>query len=229
MHALILALIAFVGSHFLLSHPLRAPLVKAVGDKAFQGLYTLVGLASFAWMIIAFRAAPQSAPLWPVGDGIWGIASGLMFFGSILFAGSFARNPALAKPGAAADATRPARGTLAITRHPMMWAFALWGSVHILVSPQEKVIWLSAGMIILALGGSIGQDAKKAVLMGDAWRDWQSRTSFIPFANQLRGRSTWSAAWPGRTSVLFGIALWLVASYLHPLLGGPIAGIWRWL
>ena len=55
MASLIAACVAFVGSHFLLSHPLRAPLVARLGTGPFMGLYSLVALASFAWLVVAYR------------------------------------------------------------------------------------------------------------------------------------------------------------------------------
>jgi hypothetical protein len=33
--------------------------------------------------------------------------------------------------------------------------------------------------------------------------------------------------WPGLTPVLGGIAIWLVATYVHPMLGAPVVGLWR--
>jgi uncharacterized membrane protein len=229
MGALLWSVIAFVGTHFLLSHPLRAPIVKRVGENAFQGIYSLVALATFAWVYFAFKAAPRGIDFWPVGDVIWAISSALMLFGSILFVGSFIGNPAMGMPGAEVAATKPASGVFTITRHPMMWGFALWGIVHALVAPYGASFILTLGMAFLALAGSMGQDAKKSALMGDNWRNWKSRTSFIPFGNQVRGRSRWSTAWPGRTAFLGGVVIWLAACYVHPMLGGPIAGIWRWL
>lgn len=226
---LIVALTGFVGTHFLLSHPFRAPLVKALGTNGFLGLYSLVALGTFGWVIHAFMAAPAAAPLWGAGDGLWGIASALMLIGSILFVGSLFGNPALPGPPDQAIASGPARGVFAITRHPMMWGFALWALVHLLVSPQPKVLALTLAIGFLAIFGSVGQDAKKAALMGDSWRDWASRTSFLPFGNQIAGKSGWATAWPGRTVVLGGILLWLIATYLHPVLGGPVAGLWRWM
>lgn len=38
---LLIAATAFVGTHFLMSHPLRAPLVSRLGEKGFLGLYSL--------------------------------------------------------------------------------------------------------------------------------------------------------------------------------------------
>ena len=56
MTMVILAGIAFLGTHFLLSHPLRAPLVARVGEQAFLGLYSLVALR---------RSAGSSSPIAP--------------------------------------------------------------------------------------------------------------------------------------------------------------------
>jgi uncharacterized membrane protein len=229
MTNLILALVAFVGSHFLMSHPLRAPLAKVLGTAGFQIGYSLVSLATFGWAVMAFRSAPATTPYWVAGDGLWATASGLMLLGSILFAGAFVGNPAMPRPDAQALAAVPARGVFGITRHPMMWGFALWALVHVLVAPSQATLLLAAAMAFLAIGGSLGQDRKKALLMGDSWRDWAQRTSFIPFGNQLRGINSWATAWPGRTVVLAGIALWLIASWAHPQFGAPIAGVWRWL
>jgi uncharacterized membrane protein len=226
---LIAALTAFVGTHFLLSHPFRAPLVKTLGPNGFLGVYAVVALGTFAWVVQAFGAAPVAAPLWTAGDGAWALASFLMLVGCILFVGSLFGNPSLPGPPERANTARTASGVFAITRHPMMWGFALWALVHMLVSPQPKVLALTIAIGFLALFGSVGQDAKKAALMGDGWRDWARRTSFLPFANQISGRGEWGTAWPGRTVVLAGIAFWLIASYVHPLLGGPVAGVWRWM
>lgn len=78
MTMLLLAAIAFVGTHFLFSHPLRAPLVRATGEGAFLGIYSLVALGTLSWMIIAYGRAPTSALLWPVGDALWAVSTLMM-------------------------------------------------------------------------------------------------------------------------------------------------------
>ena len=229
MVQLLAALTAFVGTHLLLSHPLRAPLVARMGASAFLGVYSLVAFATLGWAVHAFRGAPAGDPAWLPGDGLWMLATLLMLVASILFAGSLIGNPALPGPPVKAFAAPPARGVFAITRHPMMWGFALWGLVHILVSPRPPVIALSLAMILLALGGAWGQDAKKAALMGDGWSDWTSRTAFVPFGGQVSGKIGWGAAWPGSIALFGGIALWLIATWAHPWAGAPAAGVWRWI
>ena len=81
----------------------------------------------------------------------------------------------------------------------------------------------------LAYNCSAGQDRKKAALMGDAWKGWAQRTSFWPFGLQLSGRAPVSTIWPGLTVVLLGIVIWLGVTYVHPMLGAPVAGVWIWL
>lgn len=228
MPSLIIYLSLFVGSHFLMSHPWRPRMVARFGQTGFQIVYSLVSLLTLGLAISHYASLPDKAPLWSAGDGLWAFATLLMLFGSILFAGSIVGNPALPAPGAAEQARRSPRGALAITRHPMMWGIASWALCHLLVSPQPKMIVLTLAIGFLALAGSAGQDRKKRELMGFDWSDWESRTSFLPFAGQLSGRISWAAAVPGRTVWLAGIALWLVATRFHPAFGAPLAGIWRW-
>ncbi len=221
---------AFVGTHFLLSHPLRAPLVARIGAKGFDAAYSLVALATFIWVVLAYRAVPDGALLWNAGDALWALASGLMLAGSVLLLGSFVRNPAMAMPGAESHAAGPVRGVFAITRHPMMWGIAIWGVVHILVWPTPEQLVLAGAMIVLAIGGAWGQDHKKARLMGAAWQGWAARTAFIPFAGQVSGRIAWrDAAALGGHALGGGAVVWLAASWAHGALGHTAAGLFRWL
>src|SRR3546814_10832629 len=113
---------------------------------------------------------PPEPPLWAVDDPLWALASLIVLVASILFMGSLVGNPALPAPGAAATAQRAPRGVFAITRHPMMWGFALWALAHALVMPTPAQLVLSATIAFLTLVGAAGQDVKKAKQMGDAWR-----------------------------------------------------------
>lgn len=217
---------AFVGTHFLLSHPLRRPIAGAVGQKAFLGIYSLVAFATLGATIWAYRAAEVTAPLWAVGDGLWAVATAVMLVASILMLGSLVRNPAL--PGAEDQAaTAEAKGVYAVTRHPMMWAFALWGVAHILVYPIAKNLILSGGIIVLALVGAALQDRKKAAAAPQAWPTWEARTSYLPFAAILAGRARFGGF--GMHAIGGGVVLWLAATWAHIPLAGWAAGVWRWV
>jgi len=167
---------AFVGTHFLLSHPLRKPIVDTVGSTAFLGIYSAVAAATLVWLALAYRSAPASTPLWSVGDGLWTAATVVMLLASILLMGSIIRNPALPNPGSPAPVPAEARCVYAVTRHPMMWSFALWGICHIAVYPVAANIIVAAAIIILALVGAALQDRKKEAFQPDTWPEWEGKT-----------------------------------------------------
>ena len=217
------AALAFVGSHFALSHPLRRMLVKRLGPGGFQGLYSVVALASFGWMVWAFRqVSPQLVLPWNGGaTPPWLVATVLMLAASVLLVGSFMGNPALPRPDAKALALHRPKGVFNVTRHPMMWSFALWSAAHVLVSPSARVIVLSTAIAFLALVGARMQDRKKHLLMGEAWSNWARRTSYWP---RISG---FAAA--GAIPTLGGTALWLIATWAHGWLIAVPAGVWRWI
>jgi uncharacterized membrane protein len=212
----------FVGTHFALSHPLRQQVKRVFGDLGFQAVYSLVALASFAWMVMAFRKVPTYAvPLWDGTKPVaWALATLIMLVASVLLAGSFSGNPALPAPGARELARKKPRGVFLITRHPMMWSFALWSAAHVLVSPVPRVITLSIAIAFLALAGAALQDGKKKDQLGEAWTRWEEHTSYLPRMGKLHRAG--AVAWIG------GLGLWLAACWAHLWAAGIPAGIWRW-
>ena len=215
MGGLALALAAFVGTHFLMSHPLRAPLVARLGERGFQGLYSLVALVTLGLAIWIYGRVGDQTPYWVAGDAAWIAATLLMWFGSILLVGSFVRNPAL--PGARLERGIRPHGVFGITRHPMMWGFAIWAIVHLIVVATPKSLLLDGAILVLALAGSVGQDRKKAARMGERFHEWAAQTAFVPFGRGLAN--------PGMVALVGGTLLFLLATWLHPM---P-AGFWRWI
>jgi uncharacterized membrane protein len=225
--SVVVATAAFVGTHFLLSHPLRRPLVGVVGETPFLGIYSLISFVTLGAMVWAYRTAPATPMLWEIDDIGWAIATVIMLAASVLLMGSVLGNPALPTGGAAVHVPDDARGVFAVTRHPMMWSFALWGISHILVFPVAKNIVVCAGVIILALVGAAFQDQKKRRLQPTAWKDWVSKTSYWPFAAILDGRARMASF--GAPALVGGLVVWLGASWAHTPLSGWAAGVWRWI
>jgi uncharacterized membrane protein len=221
------AAVAFVGSHFVLSHPLRRPLVGVMGEGGFLGVYSGVAAATLIWLALAYRAARPTTPLWPVGDGLWAGATVVMLLASILLMGSLIGNPALPTGGAPGKFPGRARGVFAITRHPMMWAVALWGLCHIVVYPTKKNPIIAVAMIILALLGAALQDRKKESLAPDLWPAWEAKTSYLPFAAIATGRARLGGF--GLHTLAGGLVIWLAATWVHIPLSGWAAGVWRWI
>ena len=221
------AAVAFVGSHFALSHPLRRAIVGRIGGSGFLALYSAVAFLTLGGMAWAYRVAPTTQPIWVVQNGLWAVVTVLMLLAAILLIGSLVGNPALPNPTGPTAFPGEPRGVFAITRHPMMWAFALWGLCHILVYPVAKNMIVAVAIIVLALAGAALQDGKKAKLDPIGWPAWEGKTSYWPFAAIVAGRAR--LGWPGLHAVAGGLVVWLAATWAHiPLAGWP-AGIWRWL
>lgn len=211
---------AFVGSHFVMSHPLRAPLVRALGEKGFSLAYTAVGLAMLGWVAHAFRAAP-GGDLPGSGEAGWIAASVLTWLAMVLLAGSFIGNPALPTPLAEQQARAEPGGVFRVTRHPMMWAIGLWAASHLILFWSTRTMITAFAMGVLALVGSRLQDGKKARLMGAAWGEWSAKTAWWPRLGQLPR--------VGAVPLLAGTALWLLGTWVHLWQAGIPAGVWKWV
>lgn len=211
MTLLLIALASFVGTHLLLSHALRAPLVGAVGEKGFVGVYSLVAFATLGRaMWLWGRTA--AVPLWTAPGWLYWAAVPVMLLAAILFVGSVsAPNPALM--GDLRDPGAAPRGVQTITRHPMMWSFALWALVHATLSGDARTVALAVAIGGLALVGARFQDGKKRGQLGERWAAHEAATSFVPFARGLRS--------PGLVAAGGGAVLLVVAMALHPVAGGP--------
>lgn len=218
---LALGMAAFVGTHFLMSHPWRAGMVRLFGQGGFLVVYSLVSLVTFSWAVIAFGKASPTPKLW-AGESVvpWVLASLLTLVATALFSGSLFGNPALAGMDTSGLSTRLPHGAFKVTRHPMMSAFALWGIAHIVVAPSVRSFLLAGGLIALAVIGSRAQDAKKVALHGQDWRVWMKRTSFLPNPAALGHLGVhWIAA----------LLIWLAVTWLHLKIALIPAGLWVWL
>ena len=213
------ASLTLIGTHFAMSHPLRGPMERVFGPKGFQGVYSLVSLAAIVWIYFAFKAAP-TGDLPGSGEAGWIIASLMLIPGLVLYAGSFSGNPALPTPGAATQARAEPKGVFLVTRHPMMWSFAIWALSHIILLWSWRTMIVATTVGALALIGAHMQDRKKRVQLGEAWDMWQSRTSYWPRWHKMFA--------VGLLPWVIALMLWVLISWLHLPLGGIPAGIWRW-
>lgn len=211
--AVLLGTAGFVLSHVIMSHPLRPAMVRALGEKAFSGVYSLIVALFFAWMLYAYSTAPY-VPLW--GDPLWArhLLLLIMLPAVILLVLSLtAPNPTLGPQGPEKLQQGTALG--AITRHAMLWSFALWAAGHMIANGDAATVIMTAGILILALGGAGLIDWKKRQALGPAYAAFMARTSFVPFAAVIGGRAKldWKAI--GLWRIALGVAAYFVILFSH--------------
>lgn len=219
--ALSLATLAFVGGHFLLSHPpVRARLVAIVGEKAFSGLYSALVAVALVWMAKAFVAAPY-VELWPSPAWTHFIPLAVMPVAVFLLIGGITQyNPTLVNAKFDAERDDPAPGILKVTRHPVMWAIGLWALSHLPPNGDLRALIFFGGLAVLALYGTERIDAKRKARDPNGFSRFASSTSNVPFQAIAEGRTTFALndLGPWRMVLIAGVYIALFA--LHPWIAG---------
>lgn len=224
--ALVLAAVAFVGGHFLLSHALRAPLRRVVGDRGFPAVYSLLVGAAFVWMLFAYGAAPY-VEVWGKAEWMrWPLIALMLPACLLLVAGLSAPNPFLVGREQLFAGETAGGGIFAVTRHPVNWAFALWAIGHLIMNGDLATVILTGALAFLALAGSRAQETRKAAELGEAWQRFAAVTSFVPLAALIEGRAGVSLRAIGYGRLAGGILLWLVLLHAHRWIVGvsPFSG-----
>ena len=215
---LALAALAFVGGHFLLSSsPVRRPLAAALGEFGFAGVYSVLAIAAFIWMLRSYGQAPY-VELWPALPALRFIPLFVMPFAVLLVIGGYTqRNPtAVMQPMAGAG--NPAPGILTITRHPVMWGIALWAFSHLPPNGDAASLILFGGLAVLALGGTVAIDAKRRTRDPDSFARLAAATSNVPFLAIREGRARLGRVQPWR--LVLAAAAYLAFLMAHPWIAG---------
>lgn len=226
MTNLALAAFVFVAMHILPAISARDAIVRRIGDPAYMGLFSLASFMGLAWMIFAYRNAPASDPLWVTGTGVRLATAALMLLAFVLLVcGAFSKNPSSVLGREALSDQKEWQNIFAITRHPVMWATALWALLHLLNRPDATSALFFGSLAFLAVVGSLQQEVRKRREFGIDWDAFASQTSFLPFAGLLNGRAKLRLSafdgWP----VAIAFALWFAILYFHGTLFGvhPLA------
>lgn len=181
----------FLGLHFLVAGTgLRTAIVGVLGARTYLGLFAALSLASFVWLILAYRDAPV-APVWYLPQLAW-VALVFMPFALLGALAAYTTGPALA--GAASEGEARAVGIFAVTRHPFLWSVALWAGTHLLVRGDVASLIFFGSFLALGLIGARRADAKKRAGDAEAWRRLAAATSNAPFAAIAGGRARLSLA-----------------------------------
>ena len=216
--ALLIVVVVFVASHFLLSHPLRAPLVRLFGRSGFVVVYSTIALVLLILIAVAYHAAPHGPALWSADNlALQLVFDGISYFAVVLLLGSLIDNPALVGADMVALSTRPPSGAFLITRHPMMFAIALLSGAEILLIPSARNAISCIGLIVLALVGARLQDSKKLAQSRREWGMWVSRTRFWP---NLRRFGALGPIWA------YAMPVWVLLTWIQVRTTFALSGVW---
>lgn len=187
MTQFIAALLVFLALHMVPAvPPLRAGLIVAVGRRNYLLAYSLVSLLALGWLFHAalsldFTPLWNAAP-WQASVTIILTPIALVF----LVAGLLSSNPAsitLRKPDMKSGAITT------ITRHPVLWGFALWAGSHLVPNGDLRSVLLFGALFAFAIVGMFITDRRTRRRLGPLWVPIAHRTSVLPFAAMMTGRA----------------------------------------
>ena len=213
-----LALALFLLSHSIPARPaLRGSLTAVLGERPYLVLYSMLSLGLLIWLISAAFRAPF-LPLWNLSLSQYYVPVVLMLPTFMLFiGGAVSPNPlSIAFSRQSFDPDRP--GIVAVTRHPILWGFALWAFSHVVPNGDLVSLIMFGGFGLFALAAMPLTDRRKRRQLGPDWETLAAGTSILPFA----GRAPWR--WPRHTlaiTLIGGTLRYLAMLWLHPTLFGP--------
>ncbi|SNT43544.1 NnrU family protein [Jannaschia aquimarina] len=205
------ALALFYATHALPTRPvMRARLRGSLGPRGFTLAYSALSLFMLALVIHAAGQAPW-VQLWPQMEWMRHLTLLGMLAACLLVALAIGRpNPfSFGGPSGGFDPARP--GIVRVTRHPLLWAMALWAGLHLMVNGDVAHAVLFGGFALFAVAGTWAIDRRRA-RQGPGWQ---------VTLDAMRAHPPRPADW--RAAILRiagGVALWLMLIAAHPALIG---------
>lgn len=196
----------------------RPKLVGLLGDRGFQGAYSLVALGIFVPLCTVYFSNKHAGPLlWSIPRTsalLWFVQIGMGVAFVLLFAGVLTPSPTSMTAGPGEGAPQP-RGVHFITRHALLMSMALFGAVHLLVNGYASDVAFFAGFPVFVLIGTAHQDRRKLALDGDRYRPFYEATPLVPFTGSHTLRGLREISLP---AVGLGVVATVLLRYYHAAL-----------
>ena len=215
---LALAFALFLAAHIIPMRPrLKAALIRRFGRGGYIAGFSILSLGLLYWLLMAAGRAPY-VEIWP--QAAWqrwlaNIAMPLAILLTVFAVG--AKNPFAF--GGYAEGFDPARpGIVGLTRHPLMWAFAIWAGVHLLANGDLAHVLLYAPLLAFALSGVFAAEARARASLPDFAR-LAAHSSLWPGAALITGR--WRPhGVPSIPRLIVAVLVWAALLHFHaPLIG----------
>ncbi|MDP6172988.1 MAG: NnrU family protein [Rhodospirillales bacterium] len=201
MSELLAATGLFVLTHVLpaLGRP-RQALIERFGRREYMVAYSMLSLITLTWLFVAFARAPHVA-LWDQTIWMRWVPLTLMPLSCMLLVGGLSvHNPlSLTLRSQGFDPARP--GILALTRHPIPWALAIWAGAHIPPNGDGAGVIMFSLLLALSLYGPFALDRKRRAFLGvEAWEA-------LAAGNGFSRPSQWALSVVGGLVLYFAILL----------------------
>lgn len=211
---LALAIAVIVGSHVAIARTgLKPRLSRWLGAGGYLAAHSLLSLALLGWVIAALLRTPRVV-LWETPPWAHGFALALVAAAfALLGAGAATPNALSISFRKGFDPAKP--GLIHWVRHPIIWAFGLWGLAHMPANGDAAALALFGGTALFSLIGALAVERRLRKQMGEAaWAAAAPRSETparLPAGAILGG--------------LLGLAAFIVLLRLHPILFGvdPLA------
>src|SRR5205814_189163 len=150
-------------SHFGISSTrLRDNMVRTLGEQPYRGVYSLITVVAFVWLVRAYRHAPTSI-LWVTPAWLRAVMLVVVLLGFLLaVVGLLTPNPTVVGAEKLFEKADIVRGILRVTRNPFLWGVGLWALAHIVSTGDLAGMLLFGSIGALGLAGAAMLDAKKA-------------------------------------------------------------------
>jgi uncharacterized membrane protein len=187
----------------------RDAITGTIGEGPYMGLFSLASVGAIVWLVMAYNAAQKSGAdpsLYDLGPGIRHLGIPVIAIAFFLgLQGLLSPNPTSIRQEAAATKEGTVTGVLRITRHPFLWGVAIWSAFHLAANGDQASVVLFGTLFVLSILGTFSIDAKRKRKMGEAWNGFAAKTSNIPFAAIIGGRTSL------RLGEDFGWRFWVTA------------------
>lgn len=202
----------------------RQAIVSRIGERLYLALFSVATVAVLVWLGFAyadFRSAPANSRLFELGVDPRPAQLVLQLVALVLIVtGLSTRNPTISTFGGLVRRKVPVLGILRVTRHPFLWGVAIFAVGHMLVR-TDIASWILFGTLaFVALTGTASIDAKRKAVFGEAWDDFASRTSNVPFAAIVGGRQAFRSGEIGWLRLSIALGAFTLLAIAHPFLFG---------
>lgn len=212
--AIVLLWLVFATTHMALSSvSLRPRLVERLGPSAFQGLYSLIALATFVPLVWVYfdhkHAGPHLFYLGGIPGIRWAMYVGMGYAFALMVAGLIRPSPTSMVPG-----KKELAGVLRLTRHPLFMGAGIFGALHLFVaSIHASDLAFFAGFPLFALVGCWHQDQRMLATAGDSFERFHAQSAFLPIP---RPAALAAALREDAIPLLAGVGVTVVVRSFHP-------------